>query len=380
MGKKVLIIDDSALMRRAMSDIIESDSQLTVASTANNGEIALEYLLRGRKYDLILVDINMPKMDGVQFLKEMNKHNIQIPTLVVSSIASESADETIEALALGAFDFVRKPAGQVGQGYQDFKEQILERAYCACDLGTYERGDNDEKLKIELEIEELFKSKKKKDENKNPVKKQVVIPETVIKKGSFSSGKNKLVVIASSTGGPKALQSVVPYFPVNFPYPVVIVQHMPQGFTASLAERLNQMSALTVKEAADGEELKSGFVYIAEGGKQCELMEKENGKYCFSENDKPARRGLRPCADIFFESLVKTNFDEIVCAVLTGMGADGSKGIELIKRYQNVKVVAQNEETCVVYGMPRAAKEIGVVDQVVPLEDVTGMIIKQIGV
>jgi len=378
MGKKVLIIDDSALMRRAMSDIIESDNQLTVAGTANNGEIALEYLLRGRKYDLILVDINMPKMDGVQFLKEMNKHNIQIPTLIVSSIASESADETIEALALGAFDFVRKPVGQVGQGYQDFKEQILERVYCACDLGVYERGDNEEKLKIELEIEELFKSKKK--ENKTGVRKQVSIPEMTLKQTDVSKGKNKLVVIASSTGGPKALQSVVPFFPVNFPYPVVIVQHMPQGFTASLADRLNQMSALTVKEAEDGEELKSGFVYIAEGGKQCELIEKESGKYCFSENDKPARKGLRPCADIFFESLVKTNFDEIVCAVLTGMGADGSKGIELIKRYQNVKVVGQNEETCVVYGMPRAAKEIGVVDYVVPLEDVTGMIIKQIGV
>ena len=379
MGKKVLIIDDSALMRRAMSDIIESDDRLTVASTANNGEIALEYILRGRQYDVILVDINMPKMNGVQFLKELNKHNIQIPTLVVSSIASESADETIEALALGAFDFVRKPAGQVGQGYQDFKEQILERGYCACDLGVYERGENEEKLKIELEIEELFKSKRKKD-NSSGTTKKIVVPETKMKVGEKAKGKNKLVVIASSTGGPKALQSVVPFFPVNFPYPVVIVQHMPQGFTASLAERLNQMSALTVKEAADGEELKSGFVYIAEGGKQCELIEKEPGKYIFSENDKPARRGLRPCADIFFESMVKMNFDEILCAVLTGMGADGSKGIELIKRYQNVKVVAQNEETCVVYGMPRAAKEIGVVDYMVPLEDVTGMIIKQIGV
>ena len=140
------------------------------------------------------------------------------------------------------------------------------------------------------------------------------------------------------------------------------------------------MSSLTVKEAEDGERLKKGYVYIAQGGKQCELIQKETGIYQISENNKPARGGLRPCADIFLESLAETSFDEIVCGVLTGMGADASKGILSLRKLKNIKVVAQNEATCVVYGMPRAVKMAGVVDEVVPLEDVAGMIMKKIGV
>ena len=153
---------------------------------------------------------------------------------------------------------------------------------------------------------------------------------------------------------------------------------MPTGFTNSLAQRLDEMSQIRVKEATDGEELKPGIVYIAMGGKQCELVKKGSG-YVFSENDKPPRGGLRPCADIFFESLVDTSFEEFICGVLTGMGSDGSKGIELIKQTHKVKCVAQNADTCVVYGMPRAAVEIGVVDDIVPLEDVTGMMLKKAG-
>lgn len=365
MKKKVLVVDDSALMRRVISDIINADDQLTVANTANNGELALDLLLHGNQYDILLVDINMPKMDGVQFLKELHKNRIRIPTLVVSSIADQSTKETIEALELGAFDFVKKPKGPVGQAFNDFQNNILMRVYLACGMGTY-RGT----AKKTVEPEKKSKSVQRPLPKKEKLK---VLPPV-------SRMGEKLVVIASSTGGPKALQSVIPLFPENFPYPVVVVQHMPEGFTASLAERLNNMSQLTVKEAEDGEPLKRGTVYIAKGGRQCELIQKEPGKYWISENSKPARGGLRPCADIFFESLVNTSFDEIICAVLTGMGSDGSKGISLIKECKKVKVVAQNEDTCVVYGMPRAAKSAGVVDAMVPLEDVAGTMLKKIGV
>lgn len=362
MEKKVLVIDDSALMRRVISDIIRSDEQLSIADTASNGESALDLLLQGKRYHLILVDLNMPKMDGVQLLKEMNKHHISIPTVVVSSIASESANETMQALELGAFDFVRKPDGPVGQALADFRREVLVRAHCACGLGNYS--------------EEFEKEEKKAPEK--PVVQRAVSRNTV--RGHTGAGQ-KLVVIASSTGGPKSLQSVIPFFPKNFPYPIVVVQHMPQGFTASLASRLNEMSPLIVKEAEDGELLQKGYVYIARGGKQCELIQQAAGKYMISENDKPARGGLRPCADIFLESLLETSFDEIVCGVLTGMGADASQGIlQIRKQLKNVKVVAQDKATCVVYGMPRAAKMAGVVDEMVPLEDVTGTIMKKIGV
>lgn len=354
MKKKVLVIDDSALMRRVISDIINSDEQLSVADTAGNGQDAMDLLLHGKRYDLILVDINMPRMNGVQFLKELNKNHISVPTMVVSSIASESANETIEALELGAFDFVKKPSGTMGKALDDLKKEILVRVHCVCGLTNYP-------------VEEKAQPAPEKPVMKKPISRHT------------KSGQ-KLVVIASSTGGPKALQFVVPFFPENFPYPIVIIQHMPQGFTSSLAIRLNEMSSLTVKEAEDGERLKKGYVYIAQGGKQCELIQKETGIYQISENNKPARGGLRPCADIFLESLAETSFDEIVCGVLTGMGADASKGILSLRKLKNIKVVAQNEATCVVYGMPRAVKMAGVVDEMVPLEDVAGTIMKKIGV
>lgn len=313
----------------------------------------MDFLLQGKRYDIILVDINMPKMDGVQFLKELNKYRIHIPVLVVSSIASESANETIEALALGAFDFVKKPNGTLGQETEDFKKHLLLRVNLA--LGLLEDKETDGGS-----LQQSF----------------VIKPQSNRKK----TVNKRLVVIASSTGGPRALQSVIPYFPADFPYPIVVIQHMPSGFTNSLACRLDSMSPLHVKEAQDGEEIEAGTVYIAQGGKQCELLEKGNGIFVLSEKDKPARGGLKPCADIFLESLVDTSLDRFVCGVLTGMGRDGCKGIQLVKQYKEMKVVAQNADTCVVYGMPRAVAEVGVVNEVVPLEEVANAMIKQLGV
>lgn len=359
MEKKVLLVDDSALMRRVLSDIINADKQLTVKDIARNGKHALEKLTPGAGYDVILVDIQMPVMNGVEFLREMNKRQIRIPVIVVSSIASKSADETIEALSLGAMDFVRKPIASKGSEFKEFQGKVLKAVYIACGLGRYQA--------------EPERTIQRPEQPKESVQTKVETrPLRPVKRGE------KLVVIASSTGGPKSLQSVVPYFPAGFPYPVVIVQHMPAGFTSSLAKRLDELSPLTVKEAQDGESPKAGIIYLAQGGKQCELVQKASGQYVFSENDKPPRAGLKPCADIFFESLVGTSFEEIICAVLTGMGADGTKGIQLIKKSKKVKVVAQNEETCVVYGMPKAAYMANITDFVVPLQEVTNTLIKMI--
>lgn len=358
MKKKVLIIDDSALMRRVLSDIIKEDDNLVVGATASNGLEALELLFQGKQFDIILVDINMPKMDGVQFLKELNKRRIHIPVLIVSSIASQSANETIQALELGAFDFVKKPSGSIGKDYREFQRKVLLGISMACGLPV-------SALAQDLEQEK-------------PDRRKAAVPNR--KRKTQFSGAKRLVMIASSTGGPKALQSVIPFFPADFPYPIVVVQHMPAGFTQSLANRLNEMSPLTVKEAEDGEELQKGTVYIAMGGKQCELIEQPAGIFTLSESDKPARGGLRPCADVFLESLVDSSLDHFVCGVLTGMGSDGCKGIQFVKQYKEMKVVAQNEETCVVYGMPRAVAKAGIVNEVVPLEDMAGAMIKQLGV
>ncbi len=356
--KKVLVIDDSALMRRVISDIINQDENLTVGGTANNGITALENLKSGEKYDILLIDIKMPKMDGVTLLREMHVAHIRIPSIIVSSIASETGAETIEALELGALDFIKKPISSIGEHFNEFREDLLQKVYIAAGIDVTRSSIHPKEEPV------------KKPVSATPFPRR----SHTVKKGS------KLVVIASSTGGPKALQSVVPFFPADFPYPIVIVQHMPAGFTKSLAQRLDEMSPIRVKEAEDGEELKAGNVYIAMGGKQCELVCKPGGAYVFSENDKPPRGGLRPCADIFFESLVDASFEEIICGVLTGMGADGCSGISLIRNTFNVKCVAQNEDTCVVYGMPRSVVEAGVADKVVPLDGVTAMLIKEAGV
>lgn len=378
MLKKVLIVDDSALMRRLLSDIIEEDEQLTVADTARNGLNAIELLMMGNKYDVVLLDLQMPKMDGVTFLQELKKTKISVPILVVSAIAGETGKDTINALELGAFDFVKKPSRRVGEAYMAFRHELLLRIYCACGLKTdaveprpvrqLKPSQREEDTKREKAA--LHTAAADKEEALRRPPERVVKP--AIRKG------DRLFVIASSTGGPKALQSVVPVFPLGFPYPIVVVQHMPAGFTASLASRLDELSPLNVKETEDGEVLKKGYIYIAQGGKQCELVQKETGRYVFSVNDKPARGGLKPCADIFFESLVNTSFEEIICGVLTGMGADASKGIQTVKACKKVKVVAQNEETCVVYGMPRAAKQLGVVDDMVPLDKVASMMIRKV--
>lgn len=368
MVKKILIVDDSALMRRAESDIINADDHLTVEDVARNGEEALRKIEAGGAYDLIITDLNMPKMGGVALLKEMERLRNRTPVLVVSSIADESASETMEALALGAFDFIKKPAGSMGQGFVEFQYDILTRAYLACGL-------HHPKEKVKPQREEPVSTPAV-----EPAKSAKPAEPVAPRKPAIRSGNGRLVVIASSTGGPKALQSVVPYFPKDFPYPIVIVQHMPAGFTSSLASRLNEMSQLRVKEAEDGEKLRKGYIYIAQGGKQCEVVEPQPGNFVLSVNDKPARGGLRPCADIFFESLIETSLDNFVCGVLTGMGSDGCKGIQLVKKHKRARVVAQNEATCVVYGMPRAVKEAGVVNDVVPLSEVANSMIKQLGV
>ena len=370
--KKVLIVDDSALMRRVLSDIINDDEQLIVEKTANNGLEALNVLQGGCRPDILLVDINMPKMDGVQLLKELNKYRIQIPVLIVSSIASQSADETIEALALGAFDFVKKPNGSIGGGYQEFRKKVLLRTYMACKLPLPKKV---EQSILEQQLQVQSQSKNVESQTEKKVKKTA--KKKVPKSGRGSGG---LAVIASSTGGPRALQSVIPYFPKDFPLPLVVVQHMPAGFTASLAARLNEMSDINVKEAADGDVIKKGWVYIAPGGKHIRI-EKKGTDSVIKLSTEPPIEGLRPCANVMYESLTSSNYDEITCVVLTGMGADGTNGIKALnKNHKNIYVIAQDEETSVVYGMPKAIAGTGLVNEVVPLNRVAEAITKNVGV
>lgn len=190
----------------------------------------------------------------------------------------------------------------------------------------------------------------------------------------------KLVVIASSTGGPKALHKLIPMLDKNLDAPVVIVQDMPKGFTTSLAERLNEVSHISVSEIRDGEIPEKGHVYLARGGKHIRLIKNVHNMLVFRESDEEPINGLRPCANIIFESLIPLSIETVICVVLTGMGSDGYTGIKKLKENQKIYTIAQNEESCVVYGMPKAVVESGMADAVLPLEEISKAIMKKAGV
>lgn len=194
----------------------------------------------------------------------------------------------------------------------------------------------------------------------------------------ISTGK-KIVAIASSTGGPKALQELIPLLPSNLDAPVCIVQHMPAGFTAALASRLNEISPLECKEAAEGDVLEKGHLYISMGGRHMNIVHHVRG-HAIRYSDEPPREGVRPCANYMFESLINSNYDEIICVVLTGMGADGTAGIKSLKESRKIKVLAQDEESSTVYGMPKAVAKAGLTDEIMNLQSLAREIIRNVGV
>ncbi len=357
MKKNILIIDDSALMRRVLSDIIEADERFHVIGVANDGLNGLSMLKENSgAVDAVLLDINMPRTNGIELLEELKKQNIKTNVIVVSAVTTKEAKETIYALELGAFDFITKPERLDELKNDVFAGKLLECLAMATDC--------------QLSIVQRQKEEKKKSAPNTKKEKSANFPEK----------SNKLVAIACSTGGPKALNLIIPSLPKQLNAGVVIVQHMPEGFTKSLAERLNGISQIPVKEAEDGEIIKKGWAYIAKGGRQLRIVKDGQGNHFIKLTEEPARRGLKPCADIMYESLVDSDYDEIVCVVLTGMGSDGTAGITELSKKKNIHVIAQDSETSVVYGMPRMIKQTGLADEVLPLYNIADAIIKNVGV
>ncbi|MDD3205318.1 MAG: chemotaxis-specific protein-glutamate methyltransferase CheB [Lachnospiraceae bacterium] len=356
MKKNILVVDDSALMRRILCDIINSDERFQVTDKAVNGLDALE-LISTKQYDAVVLDINMPKMTGLQLLKELQVRKISANVIMASTDTIDGAQVVMDALELGALDFIHKPYNTVELRKESFQKKLLN----ILDAAT------------QSQIKSLTLSKPVKIERASPK-----IMEFVEKHVADFKGK-KVVAIASSTGGPKALQQVIPVLPENLKVPVMIVQHMPAGFTKSFAERLNTLSKVSVKEAEEGDVLEAGKVYLARGGSHMNAVEK-SGKVYIHYTDEPSREGVKPCANYMFESLKKCSYDEVVCVVLTGMGADGTKGIVHLKETKKIHVIAQEKSTCAVYGMPRSIVDSGLANQVVRIEQVAQEIILNVGV
>ncbi len=366
---KILVVDDSALMRRIICDIINADSDFHVADVSADGEDAYNKI-KTTSYDLIVLDMILPKMTGLEVLKRLSADKVPFNVILISSSLKEDADSTIKAIELGALDFVVKPIRSTPETREVFARDIMNAMKACIKTVSIRKGvfPKSEVPKTPAQPVE-FKS------SPEPAK-----TSNVSFSGADGSGKiKKIIALACSTGGPQALHTFVPMLPSNLPVPVVIVQHMPEGFTASLAARLNQISSINVKEAEDKEVFKPGLVYVTPGGKHMEIYENASHQpYCHLSDDPPVN-SLKPCADVMYRSLTKSTLDEIICVVLTGMGSDGSEGIKNLKQYKKTYVISQEASTCVVYGMPKAVEQGGLSDEVVPLKSVANSIVKKLG-
>lgn len=345
---KVLLVDDSAFIRRVISDILKDEKNIEVIGYARNGQEAVEKII-SLKPDVVTMDVEMPIMNGIKALEIIMK-TAPLPVIMLSSLTGEGTRETIKSLEIGAIDFIQKPDRSEIKILKSFREDVVRKINIAFNS-------------------KVIKFKKTQDYKE-------------IKKESYiSTGfKSDLVAIGVSTGGPRALQKVIPFIPESTKASFLVVQHMPAGFTKSLAERLNSISKVEVKEAEDGELIKNGVVYIAPGDRHLKVSIKLNKRYINLDNGDLVT-GHKPSVDAMFQSISDNKIENIVAVIMTGMGTDGTKGLLEIKdNIKKVYSIGQNKETSVVYGMPKSAFEAGIIDHETDLENIIKSILKNVEV
>lgn len=353
-GIRVLVIDDSAFMRKMISDILNKDPRISVIGTARNGEDGLKKI-KELKPDVVTLDVEMPVMDGLACLQTIMKEN-PLPVVMLSSLTAQGADSTVKAMEYGAVDFIEKPSGSISLDIQNIQEEIIYKVYESSKANIKEVAKPLQQPSISRTIPLVPKEKK-------PLQRP---------------SAKKIIAIGTSTGGPRALQKVLTTLPEDLPAPIVIVQHMPKGFTKSLATRLDSLSQIKVKEAEDGEILQKGTAYIAPG--DYHMVFKPIGmSLAIQLNQDQPRLGHRPSVDVMFESISKLVNYETYVVVMTGMGSDGAKGLVQIKNHlQHVKAIAESSESSVVYGMPKAAVQTNQVDEIVHVNDISYTLVNMI--
>ena len=356
---RILVVDDSAFMRKALSMMLESDPAIKVIGTARDGEEGVE-MARRLKPDLVTMDIEMPRMDGLAALREIMKTD-PIPVMMVSSLTTDGASATLDALEMGAVDFIPKQLSYVSLDIVKIKDDLTAKIKDIVRrkgvLMAQARRANFARLSDTQTPAGVSRPSRRTAGPPAPLR--------PLRKRNHSVG---IIAIGSSTGGPPALQAVIPRLPRNLPVGVVIAQHMPATFTQSLAERLNTLSQVSVKEAADGDRIQPGTVLIAPGGRQMTVKRSSGGARTVI-SDQPAEALYRPCVDVLMSSVADSHGGATMGVILTGMGNNGVIGLQTVKARGGV-IIAQNEETCVVYGMPRAAIEAGVTDHIVSIDSV----------
>lgn len=353
---KVLIVDDSALMRRYLLNGLQTEYSIEVVGIARDGEEAYTKVQQLHP-DVVTLDINMPVLDGITTLQLIKEYSATCAVIMVSLLTTKDALTTFEALELGAFDFIAKPNGNRMEEKEQFIEQLIEKVLTA---GKSRRSRKKSTNQIKL----------KNDNVKVTSRSQSSEPQTIY---------TKIVVIGVSTGGPNTLAEILPYFPKDFPVPVIIVQHMPGHFTSSYARRLNETLPMHVVEADHRMPIHAGAIYIAPGGKHMHV-EKTLGKkeLRFSLSEHPKELYYKPSVDVTMLSLIK-HFPakQVVAVLLTGIGNDGAKGMVEIHKQKGF-TIAESEETAVVYGMPRVAIENKGASIVLPSYKIGEAICKQI--
>ena len=344
---RVVVVDDSAFMRKMISDMVESRSNYKVVAKFGNGKELIENI---DKYnpDIVTLDIEMPVLNGIETLKKLKYSSKKYPVIMLSNQTSKDSIHTIECLELGAIDFIQKPGAMVTDINQ-IKDELL--------------------LKIEATVEE---KNKRQLASTNGINYNANNGNRLNKKktkstyyNNYSNNGIDAVVIGASTGGPKALQKVLPIIEDNINVPVFVVQHMPKGFTKAFAERMDKLSKLKVVEAQDNMKICKNTIYIAPGGFHMKVYDKDTIKL----STEPPIWGVRPAVDKLFDSAVRVYNGKLLSVVLTGMGRDGADGTVHVKNAGGT-TISEDESTCTIYGMPKAAFETGKVDMVLKIDDI----------
>jgi len=366
---RVLIVDDSAFFQTRLKEIINESPELEVCGIATNGQEAIEKDAE-LKPDVISMDYEMPFIDGITAVRHILA-NRSVPVVMFSSMTYEGARITLEALEAGAVDFIPKNFADVSKNSAQLKDKLHQK------LITFARNSKPKAPRISLAPAGTAAKKKEDVENKQttrPAPQSQPAAPARPRRATGSASKAKILVVGASTGGPVAVSDVIRNLPASFSVPIVVVQHMPENFTRAFAERLDRIANLSIKEAQTGDELAPGKVFVAPGGKQL-MFDKHGSSIKIISGDE--RVNYKPCVDITYASAAQVFGGDVLALVLTGMGSDGCEGGRLLKN-KGATIWAQDEATCVVYGMPAAVAKAGLVDRVLPLGDISSKLASEL--
>ncbi|MGE7621813.1 protein-glutamate methylesterase/protein-glutamine glutaminase [Viridibacillus sp. NPDC096237] len=362
-------------MRKLISDFFTDSSKVQVIGTARNGNDAIRKI-KNLKPDVVTLDVEMPEMNGLEALKKIMAES-PVPVVMLSSTTERGAESTLEAMANGAVDFIAKPSGTISLDLHKIKKDLVYKVEHAANVQVSKLRQpvaKPSKTKITGELSNSGLLSRRMPR----VQQQESMAETAATqvKKEWSAHSKKMVLIGTSTGGPRALQEVITKIPATTKAPILIVQHMPAGFTKSLSNRLDQLSGITVKEAENGDVLQNGVAYIAPGGYHMKLRKIGMSYGIVLDDQEPPRGGHRPSVDVLFEDICQFSEVDKVAVIMTGMGADGTKGLIQLKNTGKVIAITESANTCIVYGMPKAAFETGLVDEVADVDDIAETVMK----